>query len=117
MDQQQLRDAIDVVRDLPCVDKDQNGHDDIFALLAEVDGLRSRYETEVRDHCEADTVIRDIARTVIGDAAVDGDSIHHPGMVDVVLMVVDRLRADNRQLTNANAHLQQEVNFLRRRPE
>lgn len=37
--------------------------------------------------------------------------------VPELLAEVDRLRAENRQLTNANAHLQQEVNFLRRRPE
>lgn len=37
--------------------------------------------------------------------------------VGKLLAEVDRLRAEVRQLTNSNAHLQQEVNFLRRRPE
>lgn len=94
-----------------------HAREDIPRLLDFVDGLRTRYENAVRDHCEEDTAIRDIARPVLGDAAVDGDSDARPTAVDVVRMVVDRLRADNRQMTNANAHLQQEVNFLRRRPE
>lgn len=84
-------------------------------LLAEVTRLRTIYETEVSDHCDEDTAIRDIARAVLGDAAVDGDSVHRPGMVDVVEAVVDRLRAEVSKLRATNGHLEQEVRIMRAR--
>lgn len=77
-----------------CFERQQKSDEVSTRLLAEVDRLQTRYETALHDHCDEDTAIRDIARPVLGDAAVDGDSVHRPGMVDVVQAVVDRLRAE-----------------------
>ena len=49
-------------------------HDRIAALTAEVERLRANLNTAVRDQCDDDTAIRDIAKSVLPAADVDGDS-------------------------------------------
>jgi hypothetical protein len=66
----------------------------IAELFRQVKHATELLHTTVADQCADDTAIRDIAKSVLPAADVDGDSYSVPGIVDVVRMAVERLRTE-----------------------
>jgi len=68
-----------------------------------IDGLVSKHNNDIksaiekatetlraviRDDCETDTNVRNLARPILGDFAVDGDSYGVPGLEDIVEQLI-----------------------------
>jgi phosphoenolpyruvate-protein kinase (PTS system EI component) len=48
----------------------------------------------IKDHCETDTNIRELARPILGNFKVDGDSYGVPGLEDIVEELIKQLAAE-----------------------
>lgn len=56
-----------------------------------IKALRRDYINMLRDTCDDDTTIRELARPILGDKLVDGDSWGVPPITDIVEELVKRL--------------------------
>lgn len=66
-----------------------------------VEDLRKHYVMMLRDTCDDDTQIRELARPILGDKGVDGDSYCVPPITDIVEELTRRLAtalAENAEL-------------------
>jgi hypothetical protein len=93
--EKEIREAMSSVCDLAGCDVDCSAEvvfDVVRPFLGKSD---DRLKTVMADQCETDTAIRNIARPVLGNFAVDGDSNGIPALEDIVETLVGMIRSDN----------------------